>query len=66
MISLMFIHVGIWFDNNGYLTNPYLYKSYCGIYVSDTFLHNNTSLDSNILPFHIPYSSPVIKHLQAI
>ena len=52
MISLMitmFTYVGIWFDINGWLTNTYLYKSYYGRYVSGKLLHNNTSLDNNML-----------------
>ena len=52
----MFTYVIMWFDINGY-------KFYYGINVSGTFLHNNTSLDSNILHsiFHIPYSNPMIR-----
>ena len=40
-------------------------KQYTVYNVSGTLL-NNISLDSNILPFHIPYSSPVIRHPQAV
>ena len=46
--------------HNQLVENAYLYKSYYGIHVSGTILHDDTSLDSNILPFHITFSSPEI------
>ena len=51
-IIIMFTYVA---NTNGWLTNAYLYKSYYGIYVSGIYLHNNTSLESNTLPFHIQH-----------